>query len=52
MHLYNMSWHTKGQVVADFTIEHRIDDARELDMSYLNITPWTMYFDGLVCNEI
>jgi hypothetical protein len=29
----------KHQVVADFIIEHRIDDAHELDMSYHTITP-------------
>jgi ribonuclease HI len=41
----------KGQVVADFIVEHRINDTHELDMSYLTITPWTLYFDGSVCNE-
>jgi ribonuclease HI len=41
----------KGQVVADFIVEYRIDDTPELDMSYLTITPWTLYFDGSVCNE-
>jgi hypothetical protein len=41
----------KGQVVADFIIEHRIDDTHKLDISYLTITPWTLYFDGSVCNE-
>jgi hypothetical protein len=41
----------KGQVVADFIVEHRINDIHKLDMSYLTITPWTLYFDGSVCNE-
>jgi hypothetical protein len=41
----------KVQVVADFIVEHRVNDAHKLDMSYLNITPWTLYFDGSVCNE-
>jgi hypothetical protein len=41
----------KGQVIADFIVEHRIDDAHELDMSYLTITPWTLYFDGSICNK-
>ena len=41
----------KGQVVADFIVKHRIDDAFELGVSYITITPWTLYFDGLVCNE-
>ena len=30
------------QVVADFIVEHRINDIHKLDMSYLTITPWTL----------
>jgi hypothetical protein len=41
----------KGQVIADFIVEHRIDDTHKLDISYLTVTPWTLYFDGSVCNE-
>ena len=41
----------KSQVVADFIVEHRIGDTQELDISYLTITSWTLYFDGSVCNE-
>jgi hypothetical protein len=40
----------KGQVVASFIVEHRLMIFR-LDMSYLTVTPWTLYFDGSVCNE-
>jgi hypothetical protein len=29
----------KGQVVADFVVEHRIEDAYKLDTSYLTVTP-------------
>jgi hypothetical protein len=29
----------KGQVVADFIVEYRINDTHKLDMSYLTITP-------------
>jgi hypothetical protein len=32
----------KGHVIPDFIVEHRIDDAQELDMSYLTITYWTL----------
>jgi hypothetical protein len=37
----------KGQVLADFIVEHGI----ELDnkINYLTFTPWKLYFDGLVC---
>jgi hypothetical protein len=41
----------KGLVVADFIVEHRINDIHKLDMTYLTITPWTLYFDGSICNE-
>jgi hypothetical protein len=41
----------KGQLVADFIVEHQIGDTQELDISYLTMTPWTLYFDGSVCNE-
>jgi hypothetical protein len=41
----------KGQVVTDVIVEHRIDNAPELGVSYLTITHWTLYFDGSVCNE-
>jgi hypothetical protein len=41
----------KGQVVADFIVEHRINDTHKLDISYLTVTLWTLYFDGSVCNE-
>jgi hypothetical protein len=41
----------KGQVVADFIVEHRIKGTYKLDISYLTITHWTLYFDGLVCSE-
>jgi hypothetical protein len=41
----------KDQVVVDFIVEHRIDNAHELDISYLTVTPWTLYFDGSFYNE-
>jgi ribonuclease HI len=41
----------KDQVVADFIVEHRIDDTHKLDVSCLIVTPWTLYFDRSVCNE-
>jgi hypothetical protein len=41
----------RGQVVVDFIVEHRIDDSYELDVSYITVTPFTLYFDGSVCKE-
>jgi hypothetical protein len=48
---YESLKYMKGQVVADFIVEHRIGDTHELDISYLIITSWTLYFDGSICNE-
>jgi ribonuclease HI len=41
----------KDHVIAAFIVEHQIDDTPKLDMSYLTLIPWTMYFDGSVCKE-
>jgi hypothetical protein len=41
----------KAEVIADFIVEHWIDDTHELNMSYLTIISWTLYFDVSVCNE-
>jgi hypothetical protein len=41
----------KGQVVTDFIVEHWIDNAPKPGISYLTFTPWTLYFDGSVCNK-
>jgi ribonuclease HI len=39
----------KGQVLADFIVEHGIDLDDEIN--YLTLTPWKLYFDGLVCKD-
>jgi hypothetical protein len=41
----------EGMVVADFIVEHQIDDSHELDTFYNAMTPWTLYFDGVDCKE-
>jgi hypothetical protein len=52
---YNLAYESlksmKGKVVADYIIEDRIDDSSKQDISYIIITLWSLYFDGLVCNE-
>jgi ribonuclease HI len=39
----------KGQVVADFIVDHAI----EVDnpVSFVQLSPWGLYFDGLVCSK-
>jgi ribonuclease HI/probable phosphoglycerate mutase len=39
----------KGQIVADFIVEHRIDKQLDLDVGYVTFTPWKLHFDGYVC---
>lgn len=41
----------RGQIVADFIVEHRIDEQLDLDVGYITITPWKLHFDGLVCKN-
>ena len=41
----------RGQIVADFIVEHRIIDERELQVGYITCTPWKLYFDGSVYDD-
>ena len=36
----------KGQIVADFIVEHRINDEHDLKVGYITCTPLKLYFDG------
>jgi hypothetical protein len=39
----------KGQVVADFIVDHTIDVDHSVD--FIQLKPWGLYFDGLVCSK-
>jgi hypothetical protein len=41
----------KGQIVADFIVEHRIDLEQEADLNIVSAVPWKLYFDGSVCSS-
>ena len=41
----------KGQIIADFIVEHRINDEHDLEVGYITCTPWKLYFDGSVCDD-
>jgi hypothetical protein len=41
----------KDHVAADFIVDHQTNDFSELDISYITIIPYVLYFDGSVCNE-
>ena len=40
-----------GQIVADFIVEHRINDEHDLEVSYITCTQRKLYFDGSVCDD-
>jgi hypothetical protein len=42
---------TRGQIVSDFIVEHRIDKQLDLDVGYITFTPWKLHFDGSVCRS-
>jgi ribonuclease HI len=39
----------KGQVVADFIVDHAIDVDHSID--FVQLKPWGLYFDGSVCSK-
>ena len=41
----------RGQIVADFTIEHRINNEHDLKVDYITCTPWKLFFDGSACDD-
>jgi ribonuclease HI len=41
----------KGQVVADFFVEHSIDQNNDESCNLVSIRPWKLFFDGLTCRE-
>jgi hypothetical protein len=45
----------KGQVVANFIVEHQVDvkhdDSLYLDTNFISCTSWKLYFDGSSCSS-
>jgi hypothetical protein len=41
----------KGQIVADFIVEHWVDIEHDLDVGLILLTPWKLYFDGSACSD-
>jgi ribonuclease HI/probable phosphoglycerate mutase len=41
----------KGQIVAYFIVQHRIDKQLDLDVSYVTFTPWKLHFDVSTCRS-
>ena len=36
----------RGQIIADFIVEHRINDEHDLEVVYITCTTWKLFFDG------
>ena len=41
----------RGQIIAEFIVEHRIKDEHDLEVGYITCTPCKLYFDGSVCDD-
>jgi ribonuclease HI/probable phosphoglycerate mutase len=41
----------KGQIVADFIVQHRIDKQIDIDVGYITFTPWKLHLDGSACRS-
>jgi hypothetical protein len=41
----------KGQIVANFIVQHRIDKQLGFDVGYATFTPWKLHFDGSTCRS-
>jgi ribonuclease HI len=41
----------KDQVVADFIVEHSIDQNNDKSCNLVSICPWKLFFDGSTCRE-
>jgi hypothetical protein len=50
---YDLTYETlpamKGQVLADFITDHRVDVEKEVNC--VNVCPWHLFFDDSVCKE-
>jgi ribonuclease HI len=41
----------KGQVIADFSVRHSIDQNNDESCNLVSIHPWKLFFDGSACRE-
>jgi hypothetical protein len=46
---YGPLWATKGQLMADFVVDHMTNT--ESDACIVDIVPWKLFFDGSVCSR-
>jgi hypothetical protein len=48
---YELLKSMKGQVVADFIVEHSIDQNNDKSCNLVSISPWKLFFDSSACRE-
>ena len=41
----------KGQIIANFIVEHRVDNEHDISIDLVSLVPWRLYFDGSVCDN-
>ena len=41
----------RGQIIADFIVEYRINDKHDLKVGYVTCTPWKLYFNRSVYDD-
>ena len=41
----------RGQIAADFIVEHQINDDHNLEVGYVTCIPWKLFFDGSACDD-
>ena len=41
----------RDQIIADFIVEHRINDGHDLEVGKITCTPWMLYFDRSICDD-
>ena len=48
---YESLKYVKGQIIADFIVEHHINDKHDLEVGYIACTPRKLFFDGSACDD-
>jgi hypothetical protein len=39
------------QIVANFIVEHQVDNEHDFDLNLVSLVPWRLYFDSSICRN-
>jgi hypothetical protein len=39
------------QIIANFIVEHQIDNEHDFDLNLVSLVPWRLYFDSSICRN-